>query len=225
MNTICSPVSLRSTRECLIEDILERNMDGIELLCHFCNDFSAFDEFRHKKVPVIDIRTDKRIHQNKLDLRKSFTRPGEELSIEADISGNLNAVIVCEMMPSIIDPDQDAEDIRGEIDAVGFPAGIKINDAVSADPTVDEIPFDIGSVTGESGSNHSGISRAESHIVKTCTAAIVPAAVGNRIPLKKNSNFFHVESLSNFCCYYGISLPHLSLILNQWVTSGKLRIF
>ena len=184
MNTICSPVSLRSTRERLVENVLERDMDGIELFCQFRDDFSPFYKFRHKKVPAVDIRTNKRIHQNKLDLRKSFTRPGEKLSIKAGISGNLNTVIVCEMMPGIIDPDQDAEDIRGEIDAVGFPAGIKINDAVSADPAVDEIPFDIGSVTGEFGSHHSGISRAESHIVKTCTAAIVPAAVSNRIPLK-----------------------------------------
>lgn len=69
MNSIRCPVWLRSTRERLIEKILKRNMDCIELFCQFRDYFSAFDEFRHKNFPVIDIRTDKRVHQNESDLR------------------------------------------------------------------------------------------------------------------------------------------------------------
>ena len=55
MNSIRRPVRLRSTLERLIEKFLQRNMDRPELFREFNNDFSAFDEFRNKDAPFIDM--------------------------------------------------------------------------------------------------------------------------------------------------------------------------
>ena len=129
-------------------------------------------------------------------MRKSLARPCKKLTVESCIPGDFDTVVQCEMMPGIINSNQDAEDIWRKIDAVRFPACIKIDDAVSADPAVDEIPLNIGSVAGESGSDHAGISGSESHIIKSFAAAIVSAAIGHGIALKKNSYFFHSKILS-----------------------------
>ena len=75
-------------------------------------------------------------------MRKSLKCPSENFTVETCIMGNFNSVVASKMIPCVIDSDQN---IGNEIDAVGFLSCIKIDDVVSADSTVDGIPFDIGS--------------------------------------------------------------------------------
>ena len=131
-------------------------------------------------------------HQNKAAGRKLPARPAQEFPVEALISFRFDTVSAGPFMQGIINADQDAEQIRLQMERIDFPSRIQIHNAIPADAAVDEIPFHSGAVAGKPGGDHARVSGAESFAVESGSAACGAAAVCNGVSLKQYGCFCHV---------------------------------
>ena len=97
-------------------------------------------------------------------------------------------------MPDIVDPDQDRNNVRMQIDAVLFPAGKQIRHAVSADAAVQHL--NIRAIQAQIRLDQAGI--AASHK----SAAVIAAAQTIRygVALKWDSHIF-LPIFEVACCH------------------------
>ena len=137
-------------------------------------------------------------------------------------------------MPGIVDPDQNTDQIRLQIQSINLPAGIQIDDTVAADAAIVKSPIHIRSVTKQTGSNHPCIAGTESVIVITCAAAGCSTAIGDGITLKKDRKFVSHRA-SSFILklkirYYTLSALNYKLfrrffaIIFPWLVNGNCAI-
>ena len=136
MHAIRQPVLLRSHFQGIVQDALKRDKNRSVILCNSSHDFTTLIDF-FNPVPADGAeRKYKRLQKNQFDFRQFLQRPVEQHTVELLITRDLHAILSGFLVPCVIDADQDAQNVGTQIDAVRFPARVKIHDTVSADAEI-----------------------------------------------------------------------------------------
>ena len=90
---------------------------------------------------------DERFENEKLRFRQRTKQLVKQHGIDALELVRVDAVPVADLVPDVVDADQDADNVRLQIDEVLLDARVEIDDTVAADPAVEE-PICAGMVMG-----------------------------------------------------------------------------
>ena len=184
MDAVGGPEGLRGAFEGLVEDILSREMEGVEFLGELGDDLASGGDVGDEFRAVGHIGADKGIHEDEADVGKLLARPLEKLAVDALVAGYLDAIGGVEFMPGVVDADEDADDVGAEVDGVDFPARVEVDDAVAGDAAVDDVPVLLRCVAEESGGDEERIAGAESVAVVAGGAGDVASAVSDGVALE-----------------------------------------
>lgn len=161
VNPVLGPVFLRCEFECIVEDRLAWDEDGVEVIGELPDDLPALFEFGGPFGTDCAEGVQEWLHEDEFDIWKNVFAPLEEFAVDTCVSWDFDAVLACVFVPGIVDTDEDAEDIGVEIERIDFPACVEVDDAVSADAGIEDIPIDGRFIAEESCGDEPGVSGSE----------------------------------------------------------------
>ena len=141
MNHIERPVLGRNFLYTLIDCLLQRNQASVELIGDTVNGFNKRAKMSEHRIVII-IAEHKRLAYHNLAVTFLF-RERKEVPISGfvfvDRDGVRQFVLGVELVPDIVDADEDAEDIGVVVKAILLPAIFEVADGVAADARIDNV--------------------------------------------------------------------------------------
>ena len=177
VDTVAQPVGrvTRLTRR--VELLLQRQIKPADFLRNALDRRTAQRSFLAEVVPVFGDNARiqrKRLHKDHADVRKPRNRVvGKHLQHRVE-TVRFHTVSAAQLVPDVVDADQDAEYIWIVVPAVLFDARINVNNAISADAEVQKFVL-AGCVQSQSCADEQRISLSEPGS---------SAAVGDRVALE-----------------------------------------
>ena len=137
MNSIASPMSGRSVFDGLVEHRLERDERGVERAGHTLRGGPIVIKLRKPFFVHRATTQDEWLADHQLHLRQRLARAVEQRAVIAFVNCHRARVIAAQLVPDVIHADQNADQIRLEIEAVGLPALRQLKHFVAADPAIE----------------------------------------------------------------------------------------
>ena len=187
MDAVIGPIFGRGFFYGGIEHFLEGDEDGAE----FCGE--GGDYFLAGGDVGFPIRgddaalEDEGLAQDEARCRKAGAGEIEQHAVHGFVAVDFHAIAGTELVPGIVDADEDADDIRGEVDAVAFPTGVEVDDPVAADAAVENAEAGGGVIGEKVAGDAAGVAVAEGAVVVgLILRGAIAAAVGDGISLEQD---------------------------------------
>ena len=187
MYPVFRPVFCRGDAEGFIKGILERHPYGMEFSGQLGGNFLVSAErFQPGFIHRARIIEYERLTYYQPDTGQFLFCPAQQCPVVVLIDFRRTVVSPLPEMPVVVHPDQDAQNIRLQVQAILLPAFGQLIDLVPADPAVVNTELMAGQVLKKRGSNDIGIPLTERPALVWQFPLFFPAGIGNGVALEQD---------------------------------------
>ena len=183
MDHIGRPVLRRNIFYTLIDCLLQRNYTSVEVIGDTVNRFNKRAKMSKHRVVII-IAEHKRLAYHKSAVT-FLCRKCEKLPVGSFVFVKHNCVrqfvFGVELVPDVVNADEDAEDIGVVVEAIFLPAAFEVCNGVAGDSGVDDIQVVSGIFCQEGIRHKVDVAEAEGLV-----GTMVSVGVGNAVADEKN---------------------------------------